>query len=140
MVLLDGVAYFHHEPHAGAQPGTHQMLTHRAEGEQRGNGRAVGADLAVADDEQAGALAGGHFGAAAQRIECRLQRLRARAGVVRGVEGGAGELREIAEGGHLLRQQHRVFDAQHARVAGLLHQRGATAPEVHAQRHHHALA
>ena len=56
------------------------------------------------------------------------------------VEGHRREAGDVVQCRHLLGQEDRVLDAEHAGVAGPLEQRRAPPPEVHPERHHHRLA
>lgn len=51
VVLLHGVTRLDHQPPTRAQAGAHEMLPHRTERQQRRNACALGAHLAIGENE-----------------------------------------------------------------------------------------
>ena len=95
---------------------------------------------AIADDEDAGARGAPRAPPPGERGERRAEAVDAVRRVPDRIESHGREARDVPQRCHLLGQQHRMLQAQHARVRGPLQQRRAAPAQMHAERHHHRLA
>ena len=136
---VERVTCLRHEPDPGAEPGVHQVLPHRADREEHGDGRVPLVRGPVADDDDACTPSRRPLGRPAERGERGPQPFDPLAHVPHRVEGDRGETRHVAQRGHLVVQQDRVLEAEHPGVGGPLQQRGAAAAQVHPEGHDHGL-
>ncbi len=146
MMRFARAAGFHHQPGLRAQTVGGEVLMHRAQGKQRGNGHALRAHVAVGDDENVvAALERIHrFGANGRNA--RLDAFMPPGHRITDVEFEAAELAAGVLGNgaqprHVVVVEHRLADFQpHGRIDLIdVEQIGPRADEGH-QRHHHVLA
>jgi hypothetical protein len=123
MVDIDRVSGFGHQPDPRAETDVHQMLPHGADREQHRDRGVTLVGRPVADDDDARAPPGRPLGRAAERGERGPEAVGSLRYVPDRIEGHGGEPGDVPECGHLVVQQDRVLQPQHAGVARPLQQR-----------------
>ena len=139
VVHLARLARVDHERRPRPQPGPHQLVVHGRGGQQRGDGRALGPDAPVADDEDLRAAGDGLDRGGDQPLDGRLQPGFAERDRPRGVDRRPRQRRR-AHAVQVLGGEDRRRQAQPARGRRRVGQQLRPAAEPRRQAHHQVLA